>query len=61
MMERLTPSQGDGFYWIRMRDGWQVAEWSIGGWWICGSDIEVPHDDFPDTEVLEVGSKVERT
>ncbi|MCK4528228.1 hypothetical protein KAW18_12725 [candidate division WOR-3 bacterium] len=48
----------EGYYWIKIKGvgNWQLAEWIRGDyWWIIGDNTY-----YSDTEVVEVGEKVEK-
>jgi hypothetical protein len=42
----------NGFYWVKIGDNWEVAEWAQGHWWVCGSEV-------PPLEARTVGPKID--
>ncbi len=43
-----------GFYWVRYRGNWMVAEWACDVWFFAGRD-----DDADESELEEVGQRIE--
>ena len=49
-ISRLRPK---GYYWIKIADQWEVAEWDDDRWFTCASDVELA-----DHKVQEVGRRI---
>lgn len=42
----------DGFYWVKYRDEWCIAEWTAGIWYHTGSELS-----FSDAEMDKIDEK----
>lgn len=43
----------DGFYWVRVRGGWEIAKTFMGKWILTGIAFQ-----FPDYVFLEIGERI---
>jgi hypothetical protein len=40
----------NGFYWVRLDDGWTVANWDGARWWMIGSEMSCKSTDFDEID-----------
>ncbi len=49
----LEPHRPEGYYWVRVHDGWEVDNWDGEAWWVTGTEIA-----FQDHQLDEIGERL---
>jgi len=50
-----TVQRPEGFYWIKFREQWIIAEWFAAAWWLT----RAPGRNYASHDFVEIGERIE--